>query len=51
MDRWKIRGLETRVGKECSISRGVGRLYSGGIRIGGIRGRSHSVTTGGQLQK
>ena len=35
-----------RVGRECSISRG-GRLHSGGIHVGGVRGGSHSVTAGG----
>ena len=34
------------MGRECSISRGGPRLYSGGIRVGGVRGGSHSVTTG-----
>ena len=33
-----IRGLETRVGRECSISRGGARLYSGGIRVEKVRG-------------
>ena len=48
MDRWGIRGLETRVGRECSISRGAGaRFHSGGIRVGGVRGGSYSVTAGG----
>ena len=27
------------------------RLYSGGIHVEGVRGGSHSVTTGGQLQE
>ena len=31
---------------ECSISRGRARLYSGGIHVGGVRGGSHSVTSG-----
>ena len=44
MGRWGIGGLETGVTRECSISRGGARLYSGGIRV---RGGSHSVTTGG----
>ena len=45
------RGLKTKVGRECSISRGE-RLYSGGIHVGGVRGESHSVTArGGQLQE
>ena len=47
MGRWGIRSLETRVGRECSISRGGARLYSGGIHVGGVRGGSHSVTAGG----
>ena len=51
MGRSGIRGLETRVGRECSISRGGARLYSGGIHVGGVRGGSHSVTAGGQLQE
>ena len=42
-----IRGLETRVGRECSINRRGARLYSGGIHVGGVRGGSHSVTAGG----
>ena len=42
-----IRGLETRVRRECSISRGGTRLYSRGIHVGGVRGGSHSVTAGG----
>ena len=53
MGRWGIRGLETRVGRECSISKGGARFHSGGIRVGGVRGGwSHSVTPGGgQLQE
>ena len=47
MDRWGIRGLEMMVGRECSISRRGARLYSGGIHVGGVRGGSQSVTTGG----
>ena len=47
MGRWGIRGLKTRVGWECSISRGGARLYSGGTHVGGVRGGSHSVTAGG----
>ena len=30
----------------CSICRGGGRLYSGGIHVGEVRGGSHSVTAG-----
>ena len=51
MGRWGIRGLKTRVGRECSISKGGARLYSGGIHVGGVREGSHSVTVGGQLQE
>ena len=48
MGRWGIRSLETRVGQECSISRGGAEFHSGGIRVGGVRGGgSHSVTAGG----
>ena len=48
MGRWGIRGLESRVGRECSISRGGARFHSGGIRVGGVReGGSHSVTAEG----
>ena len=47
---WKEVG-EPRVGRECSISRQRARLYSGGIHVGGVRGGSHSVTAGGQLQQ
>ena len=36
-----IRGLETRVGRECSTCRGGARLHSGGKHVGG----------GGQLQE
>ena len=50
-----IRGLKTTVGRECSISRGRARLYSEGIHVGGVRGESHSVTSGdtagGQLHE
>ena len=46
MGRREIRGLETRVRRECSISRGGGRLYSRGMHVGGVRGGSHSVTEG-----
>ena len=45
MGRRGIRGLKTRVGRECSISRRRARLYSGGIHVGGDRGGSHSVTS------
>ena len=53
MGRWGIGGLEMGdrrfgdgVTRECSIGRGGARLYSGGIRVGGVRGGSHSVMTG-----
>ena len=51
MGRWEIRSLETRVGRESSISRGRARLHSGGIHVGGVRGGNHSVTAGGLLQE
>ena len=52
MGKWRIRGLETRVGQECSISRGGAGFHSGGIHVGGVRGGSHRVTEGGaQLQE
>ena len=35
-----------RVGRECSISKGGVRLYSGGIHVRGVQGGSHSVTSG-----
>ena len=34
MGRWGIRGLKTRVGWKCSISRRRARLYSAGIDVG-----------------
>ena len=47
MGRWGIRSLETRVGQECSISRG-GPDFTVEVRAGGVRGEgSHSVTAGG----
>ena len=51
MGRWGIRGLETRMGRECSISRDGARLYSGGIRVRGVQGESHSVTAGGEAPR
>ena len=45
MVRQGIRSLKTRVGRECSISRGEARWYSGGIHVGGVRGGSHGVTS------
>ena len=51
MGRWGIRSLERRVGRECSISRGGARFHSEGIRVGGVRGGSHSVTAGGEAPR
>ena len=52
MGRWEIRGLESRVGRECSISRGGARLHSGGIHVGGVReGGSHSVMAEGAASR
>ena len=52
MGRGGIRGLETRVGRECSVSRGGGaKLHSGGMHVGGVRGGNHSDSAGGQLQE
>ena len=55
MGRRGIGSLKTRVEWECSISIRRARLYSGGIHVGGVRGESHSVTSGdtagGQLQE
>ena len=51
MDRWGIRGLETSVRRESSVSRGGARLHSGGIHVGGVRGGSQSDSAGGQLQE
>ena len=36
MGGWGIRSLETRVGQECSISRGRARFHSRRIRVGGV---------------
>ena len=47
MGRRRIRGLKTRVARECSINRRRVRLYSKDIHVGGVRGGSHSVTVGG----
>ena len=44
MGRRRIRGLEMRVTRECSISRGEARLHSGGIHVGGVQRGSHNVT-------
>ena len=43
MGKRGIRGLKTRVGWECCISREA-RLNSGGIHARGVRGGSHSAT-------
>ena len=51
MGRWGIRDLETRVGRESSVSRGWARLHSGGIHVGEDRGGSHSDSEEGQLQE
>ena len=51
MGRWGIRSLETRVGRESSISTQRAGLYSGGIRVGGVRGGSHSDSAGGTAQR
>ena len=53
MGRWGIRSLETRVGQECSISRGgpdsTVEVY---VPEESEEGGSHSVTAGGgQLQE
>ena len=45
------KGLETRVGRENSVSRGGAKLHSGGIHVSGVRGGSHSDSAGGQLQE
>ena len=45
MGRWGIRGLETRVGRESSVSRGGARSHSGGIHVGGVRAGSHLDST------
>ena len=47
--------FEDEVGEGVHISKRRARLYSGGIRVGGVRGETHSVTSGdtagGQLQE
>ena len=40
-----IRGLKARVGWKCYISRGGGRLNSGGIQAEKVRGASHSAVS------
>ena len=47
MGRWGIRGLATRMGRECINSRGGVKLYNGGIHVGEIRRGNHNVTAGG----
>ena len=42
----RIKSLKKRMGRECRISRRRARLCSGGIHVGGVRGESHSVTSG-----
>ena len=51
MGGWEIRSLETRLGRECSISKGETRFHSGGIRVEGVRGGSHSVTAEGEAPR
>ena len=51
MGRWKIRGLETRVVRESSVSKGKARLYSGGIHVRGVLGESHSDSAGGEAPR
>ena len=52
MGRWGIRSLETRVGRERSVSRSDARLHSGGIHVGGWNEEGVTVIRkGGQLQK
>ena len=38
-------------GESAASVEGGARLYSGGTHVGGVRGGSHSVTAGGQLQE
>ena len=40
-----IRGMKTRVRRECCIRRG-GKIVQGGIPVGGVWGVSHSFTSG-----
>ena len=51
MGRWGKRSLETRVGRESSVSRGGARLHSGGIRVGEVRRGSRSDSAGGDSSK
>ena len=48
MVRRGITSLKTRMGRECSISKQRARLFNGSIHVGGVRGESHSVTSGTQ---
>ena len=41
------KSLKTRVGRESGVSRGVARLHSGGIHVGGVQRGSHSDSAGG----
>ena len=51
MGRWGIRSLETRVGRESSVSKGGARLRSGGIHVGGVQRGSPSDSAGGDSSK
>ena len=51
MGRWGIRGLETRVGRKSSISRGGPDCTVKVYMSEESRGGSHSAMTGGQLQE
>ena len=51
MGRWETRGLEMRVGRESSVSRGEARLHSGGIHVGGVRRGGHSDSAGGRAPR
>ena len=51
MGRWGIRGLEMRVGRESSVSRGRDRLHSGGIHVGRVRRGSHSDSAEGEAPR
>ena len=47
MGRRRIKSLETRVGRESSVSRGGARFHSRGIHVGGVQRGSHSDSAGG----
>ena len=51
MGRCGIGSLETRVGRENSVSRGRSRLRCGDIYVGGVRRGSHSDLAGGAAPK